>query len=134
MTNKALFKAAMEQQNKASRALLQIRNPLVRDIRKAIPQEEKKKVCVVVSLQEFCTVQSLDADDYRIKTQAGIICEMLMSCKTVDDLIFIVRKLVREGRIWNGHRYLSINSVIQNVLCQYAKATDGIGRRLALTK
>lgn len=40
-----LLKDAMDRQNAATRALLQLRSSLVRDIRKTVPQEEKNTVC-----------------------------------------------------------------------------------------
>lgn len=125
-----LFKKAMDKQNEATRVLLCLRGGLLRELRGEIPAEDNQ-ICVVVSLKEFCNVRSLDADDYRVRTQVDCISNELAKCHSADELLSTIRTLAYGGSVWNGRQYIPINNNVRSILRRYARS-GGHEKRLAV--
>lgn len=116
------FKKAMELQNQASRAILRLRNSIIRDLKSVIPEKEKTdSCCVVVSLSEFRAVRSLSPSDYMVKTQVELITKTLMSCQSAESVQSVVQELVKTRTISNGNRILLISRPVWSVLRRYSK-------------
>lgn len=116
------FKKAMELQNQASRAILRLRNSIIRDLKSVIPEKEKTdSCCVVVSISEFRAVRSLSPSDYMVKTQVELITKTLMSCQSAESVQSVVQELVKTRTISNGNRILPISSPVWSVLRRYSK-------------
>lgn len=130
--NNQVARARLNQQKKENRTLHEWRSAIIGDIRRTIPCEEKEHECVVVSLRELFSVGSLDANDYKVKTQVNIITAELFQCESVEELLSRVRELALRGKVWTGERYLVMRPAIRNILDRYASsAGKGSPRRVA---